>query len=138
MLYAMSTTRDTGTCANNAICLHGQNGILNGDVFATKPDVAFPPSLTQTGGTVFLAGGGVQAGSGFFESWSLLIQGNTGSYIGSGPIVGAATSTATTTTPASTTMNTTAWPTSTVVIPGLTTTVTTPGAITGTNWSLDE
>jgi hypothetical protein len=86
LLYATNQTTDTGTCANNAICLSGQSGSYTGDIFATKPDVFPPtPTLTQTGGTVFIAGGAVSAGSGFFESWILTIQGNTGSYVGNGP-----------------------------------------------------
>jgi hypothetical protein len=138
LLYATNTTRDASNCANNAVCINGHDGVLNGDVFATKPDVAFPPSLTQTGGTVFIAGGAVQTGSGFFESWSLIIQGNTGSYVGNGPTVGGVTNTVTTSTPATTTINTTSGPTSTVVIPGNTTTITTPGTVTGASWGLDE
>jgi hypothetical protein len=138
VLYATNTTRDTGTCTNNAICLNGQNGVINGDVFATKPDVAFPPSLTQTGGTVFLAGGAVSAGTGFFSSWTMVIQGNSASYAGSGPLVGGAVSTSTTTTPGSTTTTTTPGSTTTVVTPGSTSMVTTPGATTGASWGLNE
>jgi hypothetical protein len=138
VLYATSTTRDTGTCTNNAVCLDGQSGTLNGDIFATKPDVAFPPSLTQTGGTVFMAGGAVSAGTGFVESWGLIIQGNAATYLGLASLVGGTTSTVTTTTPASTTTSTTSGPPSTVVTPGLTTTVTTPGTTTGASWGLGE
>jgi hypothetical protein len=138
LLYATNATRDTGTCTHNAVCLDGHDGVLNGDVFAVKPDIDFPPSLAQTGGTVFIAGGAVQAGSGFFETWNLVIEGNTGSYTGNGPAIGGVPSTVTTTTPGSTTMNTTPGPTSTVVIPGSTTTVTTPGTITGFSSGLDE
>ena len=127
-----------GPARTTAVCINGHNGVINGDVFATKPDVAFPPSLTQTGGTVFIAGGAVSAGSGFFESWSLLIQGNTGSYVGSGPLVGAELSTVTTTTPGSTTTTTTPGSTTTVVVPGSTTMVTTPGTTTGASWGLNE
>jgi Putative Flp pilus-assembly TadE/G-like len=91
LLYATNETSDTrsGRCDRNAICLNGQNGELTGDVFAPKPDV-FPPTPgpTQVGGTVYIAGGALSAGSGFFESWVLTIQGNTGSYVGTGlPII---------------------------------------------------
>jgi hypothetical protein len=43
-----------------------------------------------TGGTVFVAGGAADAGSGFIETWWLVIQGNTGSYLGTGLAVGGA------------------------------------------------
>jgi hypothetical protein len=138
VLYATSTARSTGSCAGNAICLDGQNGTLDGDIFATKPDVAFPPSVTQTGGTVFMAGGAVSAGSGFVQSWGLIIQGNAGSYLGLTSVVGGTTTTVTTTTPATTTTTTTPGGTTTILTPGSTTTVTTPGATTGADLGLSE
>jgi hypothetical protein len=90
LLYATNQTNDTNNCANDAICLDGHNGSFTGDIFAPKPDVVFPPGppVGQTGGTIFVAGGAVSSGSGFFESWNFTIQGNTGSYSGTGtPIV---------------------------------------------------
>jgi hypothetical protein len=88
LLYATNPTFDRGNCQHNAICLNGQGNELTGDVFAPKPD-AFPPTPgpTQTGGTVAIEGGALAAGSGFFESWNLSIKGNTGSYVGTGPVI---------------------------------------------------
>ena len=89
LFYATSTASNRGTCASNAICLNGNGGNMTGDIFAPKPDVFPPtPTPTQTGATVFVAGGALSAGKGFIESWQLTIQGNTGSYTGNGvPIV---------------------------------------------------
>jgi Flp pilus assembly protein TadG len=84
MFYATNTSSD-GSCA---ICLQGGNGNITGDIFAPKPDV-FPPTPgpAQTGGLVSISGGGLSAGQGFIESWNLTIQGNTGSYRGTGTAI---------------------------------------------------
>jgi hypothetical protein len=81
LFYSTFASAD-GSCA---ICLNGNGGDLTGDIFATKPDVFPPlPGPTQTGGLVSVAGGALSAGQGFIESWLLTIQGNTGSYKGTG------------------------------------------------------
>jgi hypothetical protein len=133
LLYATSQLSDRGTCGgsgtNNAICLNGSDGNLTGDIFAPKPDV-FPPSTTQTGATVFIAGGALSAGKGFIESWQLTIQGNTGSYTGNGVPIVIPGATHTTTDPNITITGTTRAGTTD---PGLTNTFT-----TGTTIGLDE
>ena len=131
LLYATSQANDSSTCANNAICLNGQNGDMTGDIFAPKPD-AFPPTPTptQVGGMVFVAGGGLSAGSGFIESWMLTIQGTTGTYVGNGPGIVIPGATHTTTDPNITITGTTRAGTTD---PGLTNTFT-----TGTTIGLDE
>jgi hypothetical protein len=128
VFYATNTTYDFQTCENNAICLNGGNNALTGDGFAPKPD-GFPPGPTETGGTVFIAGGALAAGSGFFESWMLEVQGNTGSYLGTGVPIPVAGQTHTTTDPD--TVNTITYPGTTD--PGSTQTIT-----TGTTYGLDE
>jgi Flp pilus assembly protein TadG len=126
VFYATNTTYDPTTCANNAICLNGQGNELTGDGFATYPDV-FPPGPTDTGGTVFIAGGALAAGSGFFQSWMLEIQGNTGSYTGTGVPIPIAGQTHTTTDPDTY---------STVTYPG--TPPVTQTVTTGTTIGMDE
>jgi hypothetical protein len=154
LFYATSQASDRGTCTNNAICLNGNGGDMTGDIFAPKPDVFPPtPTPTQTGATVFVAGGALSAGKGFIESWQLSIQGNTGSYTGNGvPIVIPGPTTTTTigmTTTTATTINTpTPVPGTTnggtttngttvngVTNPGTTNTFTT---VSGTTLGLDE
>jgi hypothetical protein len=159
MLYSTSTAFDPNTCALNAICLNGSGNFIDGDGFApnspTSP--AYPPTPTQTGGGVFVAGGGAQAGSGFFESWEFSVQGNNGLYTGNGPGTGpqvvtitdpdtvttstdpdtvststAPGSTVTTTTPGSTVTTTTPGSTVTTTTPGGTTVIVTPGSTTTT------
>jgi putative Flp pilus-assembly TadE/G-like protein len=83
LFYSTFTSDDGTTCA---ICLQGQSNNLIGDIFATSPN-SFPPSLgppAQIGGLVNVSGGGLAAGSGFIESWILTLDGNTGSYTGTG------------------------------------------------------
>jgi hypothetical protein len=129
VFYATNTTYDQNTCGNNAICLAGQNNQLTGDGFAPKPD-DFPPAPTETGGTVFIAGGALAAGSGFFESWMLELQGNTGSYNGTGvPIAIVPGQTHTTTDPSTT---------QTIIIPGTTDPGTTIATTVGTDIGLGE
>jgi hypothetical protein len=124
VLYATNTNYDQTTCENDAICLNGSNNELTGDGFAPKPD-DFPPGPSETGGTVFIAGGALSAGSGFFESWMLEIQGNTGTYSGTGiPIVIAPGQTHTTTDPSTT---------QTIIQPG----TTNPGTIIVTTVGTD-
>jgi hypothetical protein len=130
--------------------MNGASTTLHGDGFApnsaTSP--AYPPTPTQTGGAVFIAGGGAQAGSGFFEAWEFLVQGNNGLYAGNGPGGGpqvititdpdtVSTSTdpdtlSTSTDPGSTVTTTTPGSTVTTTTPGGTTTTTTPGTTTVT------
>jgi hypothetical protein len=100
LLFATSTAFDQIDCAGNAICIAGGGSNLEGDVFAPKPDSVFPPgpSTTATGAGVFIAGNAAVAGSGFFESWLLTIQGTAGSYTGTGPTVGGTPVVTTTTT----------------------------------------
>jgi hypothetical protein len=38
---------------------------------------------------VYIAGGGASAGTGFYEAWNLIIEGNNGSYTGNGPVIAA-------------------------------------------------
>jgi Putative Flp pilus-assembly TadE/G-like len=124
VFYATNTTYDQTNCDTNAICLAGQNNQLTGDGFAPKPD-DFPPGPTETGGTVFIAGGALAAGSGFFESWMLELQGNTGSYNGTGvPIAIVPGQTHTTTDPSTT---------QTIIQPG----TTNPGTIIVTTIGTD-
>jgi hypothetical protein len=131
LLYATNQTNNAGQCPKNAICLDGNSGSYTGDIFAPKPD-AFPPTptLTQNGGTVFIAGGAVSAGRGFIESWNLIIQGNTGSYTGNGPGIVIPGATHTTTDPDVTIPGTTVFGTT---VAGSTQTQT-----TGTTLGLDE
>lgn len=106
LLYSTSTAFDSGNCSKNAICLAGGGGVLTGDIFAPKPDVFPPtPALTDTGGGAFVAGGSMSAGSGFIESWTFSIQGNTGSYAGNGPGIVVPGATHTTTDPNTTVTN---------------------------------
>jgi hypothetical protein len=128
VFYATNTTYDNQTCDNNAICLAGGNNQLTGDGFAPNP-TTFPPGPTATGGTVFISGGSLAAGSGFFESWMLEIQGNTGSYTGTGVPIPIPGQTHTTTDPD--TVNTITYPGTTD--PGSTQTIT-----TGTTYGLDQ
>jgi hypothetical protein len=90
VLYSTDETPFPATCVTSAICFNGQGGSLDGDVFAPLPNT-FPPSLEpepQGGGTVWVAGGAASAGSGFIESWQLKIEGNGGTYNGTGPVLG--------------------------------------------------
>jgi Putative Flp pilus-assembly TadE/G-like len=124
LLYASNQTYDPNACSNNAICLNGQNDQMTGDIFAPKPDV-FPPGPTDTGGTAYIAGGALAAGSGFFESWMLFIQGNTGNYSGTGvPIAIIPGQTHTTTDPSTT---------QTIIQTG----TTNPGTVVGTTIGTD-
>jgi hypothetical protein len=129
LLYANSQASDRTNCPQSAICLSGQGGNLTGDIMATQPGI-FPPSLTQTGAAVFVAGGGLSAGKGFIESWQLSMQGNTGTYQGTGTPVNIPGATHTTTDPDQTITGQT-HPGTTVA--GSTTTIT-----TGTTIGLDE
>jgi hypothetical protein len=88
MLYATNPTHDDSNCNNDAICVNGNGTTLNGDVFAMSPGTFPPPNPTTTGGTIFMAGGNATAGSGFLQSWWLTVQGNNGTYTGTGPSVG--------------------------------------------------
>jgi hypothetical protein len=88
LFYGTSSAHDPSRCDRNAICLHGGNANLDGDMFAVEPGTFPPPNPTTTGGTVFVAGGSASAGSGFIETWWLAIQGNTGNYAGTGMNVG--------------------------------------------------
>jgi Flp pilus assembly protein TadG len=96
LLYSDFPSANGTTCA---ICLSGGSNNLTGDMFATKPDLPFPPSLTQTGGLISVAGGALAAGRGFIESWNLNIGGNTGSYQGTGASIVIPGQTQTTTDP---------------------------------------
>jgi hypothetical protein len=95
LFYATYASAD-GACA---ICLQGNSGNLTGDIFATQPNLPFPPSLTQTGGLITVGGGALAAGQGFIESWNLKIAGNTGSYRGTGASIVIPGATHTTTDP---------------------------------------
>ena len=96
LLYATSANHDNAngcnnrTDDNNAICLTGQNSGIFGDVFAMSPNGPgdFPPPNppTPTGGTIYMSGGDASAGFGFLQSWWFTVQGNGGSYSGTGPI----------------------------------------------------
>jgi hypothetical protein len=87
--FPLTIDPTTSQCTQAAICLNGQGGSLEGDVFAPYPLALAPPqSLTQSGGTVWVAGGAAGAGNGFIESWQLVIQGNSATYTGTGPVVG--------------------------------------------------
>jgi hypothetical protein len=90
MLYATSAGYDSGRCDPNAICIDGQNSVLDGDMFAIYPQTFPPPNPTPTtmGAGVFMAGGNASAGSGFIQSWWFTVQGNNGSYTGTGPSIG--------------------------------------------------
>ena len=123
LFYATYASAD-GACA---ICLQGQSGNLTGDIFATKPDLPFPPSLTQTGGLISIGGGALAAGRGFIESWNLRIGGNTGTYQGTGASIVIPGDTHTTT-DASTT----------IIIPGSTGAATTQATTLGTTLDLSQ
>jgi hypothetical protein len=90
MFYATSTAYDSNNCAGNAICIDGQNSVLDGDMFAIYPQTFPPPNPTPTttGAGIFMAGGNASAGSGFLQSWWFTVQGNNGSYTGTGPSIG--------------------------------------------------
>ena len=139
VLYATNETPFPNACDKSAICFNGQGGSLDGDVFAPLP-LTFPPVATppQGGGTVWIAGGAASAGAGFIEAWGLVIEGNGGSYDGTGPGVGGSISTITTTTPGGTTTVITPGTTYTTTVPPVTSTTTTPGATTGVTPGLDE
>ena len=141
VLYSTNATPTTGnpSCTLVAICFNGSGGSLDGDVFTPLPS-NFPPALNQGGGTVYMAGGGAAAGTGFIEAWQLYIEGNSGTYNGNGPAGGSGLSTITTTTPGSTTTVTiTGTTTPGTTVAGTTYTTTTPGGTTGsTDPGLDE
>jgi Flp pilus assembly protein TadG len=124
LFYATYTSQD-GVCA---ICLQGQTGNLTGDIFATKPDI-FPPSLTQIGGLVSISGGGLSAGQGFIESWNLTLQGNTGTYQGTGTSIVIPGATHTTTDPSTV---------QTIIQPGTTDPGTTVATTIGTDIGLGQ
>ena len=134
VLYATQTNPAPANCSTAAVCFNGQNGSLEGDVFAPLPS-NFPPTTGQKGGTVWIEGGAANAGNGFIEAWGLVILGNSGSYTGTGSPGGGGTSTIT---------STTTGPSTTITITGTTNagttfTTTTPGATTGsTDPALDE
>jgi Putative Flp pilus-assembly TadE/G-like len=113
--------------ASCAVCLQGQGGGLTGDIFATKPDLPFPPSLAQTGGLLDIQGGALGAGQGFLESWNLKISGNTSSYKGTGASIVIPGNTHTTTDPSTTIIN-----------PGSTGAATTQGTTLGTTLALTQ
>jgi hypothetical protein len=123
LFYATYPSTD-GACA---ICLQGQSDNLTGDIFATQPNLPFPPSLTQTGGLITIAGGALAAGQGFIESWNLKIGGNTGSYRGTGASIVIPGATHTTTDPSTT-----------ITIPGSTGASTTVATTLGTTLDLSE
>jgi hypothetical protein len=137
VLYSTNATPASFTnprCNDAAVCFNGSDGQLDGDIFAPLPS-NFPPTANQGGGTVYMAGGGASAGKGFVEAWQLIIEGNSGTYEGNGPVGGGGFGTITSTTPGSTTVIVT--PGTTVA--GTTSTTTTPGTVTGsTNPGLDE
>src|SRR5207248_3092384 len=85
--YATSPTHDNN-CANDAICADGSGTTLDGDLFAVSPAAFPPPSPTTSGGRIYTAGGSSSSGSGFLQSWWLTVQGNNGSYAGTGPVGG--------------------------------------------------
>jgi Flp pilus assembly protein TadG len=125
LFYSDFPSNDNQTSC--AICLQGQNGNLTGDIFATKPDLPFPPSLTQTGGLITVAGGALAAGQGFLESWNLQIGGNTGSYQGTGASIVIPGQTHTTTDPSTT-----------IIIPSSTGAATTVATTLGTTLDLSQ
>lgn len=89
LFYSSQSTAFPATCDDSAICIHGQGGAIEGDIFAPEPRSAAPPtSLTQGGGTVWVAGGGAAAGNGFVEAWLIRIEGNSATYNGTGPLLG--------------------------------------------------
>jgi hypothetical protein len=137
VLYATQATPFPNGCDKSAICFNGQGGALEGDVFAPLPNT-FPPTANQGGGTVWIAGGAASAGDGFIEAWQLVIQGNGGSYVGTGPGIGGSISTITTTTPGGTTTVITPGTTYTTTVDPVTSTTTTPGSTTGVQPGLDE
>jgi hypothetical protein len=94
VLYATNPSTN-GSCA---VCLNGGSNTLTGDIFATKPDI-FPPASGQIGGLVSISGGGLAAGTGFIESWNLSMNGNTGTYSGTGTSIVVPGQTHTTTDP---------------------------------------
>ena len=65
----------------------GNTNSLSGDIFAPEPLNTAADSSTSRPG-VFIAGGALSAGSGFIETWWLKVQGNFGSYAGTGENVG--------------------------------------------------
>jgi hypothetical protein len=137
VLYSTNSTPFPNKCSTSAICFNGQGGSLEGDVFAPLPN-NFPPTANQGGGTVWIAGGAASAGDGFIEAWQLVIEGNGGSYVGTGPGIGGSISTITTTTPGGTTTIITPGTTYTNTVPPSTSTTTTPGSTTGIQPGLDE
>jgi hypothetical protein len=113
--------------ANCAFSMSGQSNSITGNIFAPFGTI----SLSGGSGTTGLGG------SGFLESQKLLISGNFANFIGTGPLVGATTTTTTTTTSTVLTTET--------VIPGYTlpgTTVdgstVTQTITTGRTFALDE
>jgi hypothetical protein len=94
-LYASGTPSD---CSGNpinpnnaSILLAGNGNTVVGDLFAPNGGIA-------------IQGGALQAGSGFMEAQTLTIQGNTGSYTGTGPALGGTTTTTTQTITTTTTI----------------------------------
>jgi hypothetical protein len=112
LLYASGVD---SACGGAAISIQGGGATINGDIFAPN-------------GQVSLQGGGVSAGTGFIESQTIKITGNSANFQGNGPIVSGTTTT--TSTSVSTRTGTTD--------PGTTVTTTTPGATTGTTVGLGE
>src|SRR5205823_3172033 len=100
-----------------------------GDIFAPKPDglPTLPPATG--GGLVSISGGGLAAGSGFVESWLLTLDGNTGSYTGTGSAI---------VIPGAVHVTTDQSTTQTIVIPGTTDPGTTIATTIGTDIGLGE
>jgi hypothetical protein len=81
-------TCSQGQPTNCAFSVSGQSNSITGDIFAAN-------------GTINLSGGGASTGNGgqgFMESLKLLVSGNFANFNGTGPLIGATTSTTTTTT----------------------------------------
>jgi hypothetical protein len=117
LFYA--SAQDSTCPSGAALTIQGQGATIEGDMFA--PD-----------GEASLQGGGVSAGTGFIESQTLSITGNSANFQGNGPIISGTTTTTSTSTNYFTTTILG------VTDPGTTVTSTIPGATTGTVFDLDE
>jgi hypothetical protein len=97
-------TDTDSNCGGTAFIINGQGNHVNGDIFV--------PS-----GQITLQGGAISSGNAFLESQTLSISGNSAEYNGTGPTVGGTQQT-------STSYSTSTYST-TITIPGTTTTITT-------------
>ncbi len=87
LLYSSNLANSNSNCSHSAICLDGNTNSLSGDIFAPEP-LNTPADDSTSRAGVFVSGSALSAGNGFIETWWLNVQGNFGSYLGTGENIG--------------------------------------------------